>query len=249
MAEVIEVTGLVIASGPIGEYDKRVVLLTKELGKISAFARGARKPGSPLMAACESFAFGTFVIYPGRSSYTIEKASINNYFRELATDLQGAYYGYYFLELADYYARENENEGEMLSLLYYSLRALLDKRIPNKLVRYVYELKQLVINGQYPEFFCCTNCGQTQNLTGFSILSNGVVCEQCKNQKGVMPISPATLYTLQYVVTTKSDRLFSFTVKDEVLSELSAVMHRCMDAYVDRKMKSLDMLAAVEDFS
>ena len=82
MAEVIEVMGLVIASGPIGEYDKRVVLLTKELGKISAFARGARKPGSPLMAACESFAFGTFVIYPGRSSYTIEKAAINNYFRE-----------------------------------------------------------------------------------------------------------------------------------------------------------------------
>ena len=153
MAELIEVMGLVIASGPIGEYDKRVVLLTKELGKISAFARGARKSGSSLMAACNSFAFGTFMIYPGRNSYTIEKASINNYFRELASDLQGAYYGYYFLELADYYARENENEGEMLSLLYYSLRALLDNRIPNKLVRHVYELKQLVVNGQYPEFF------------------------------------------------------------------------------------------------
>lgn len=247
MAELIEVTGMVIASGPIGEYDKRVVLLTKELGKISAFARGARRPGNALMAACDSFAFGTFCIYPGRSSYTVEKAEIKNYFRELAADLTVAYYGYYFLELADYYARENENESGMLSLLYYTLRALLDRRIPNKLVRCVYELKQLVINGQYPEFFCCADCGLTQNLTGFSILSNGVVCEHCMGQKGVVPISPATLYTLQYVVTTKSDRLYSFTVKDEVLSELSDVLRRCMEAYVDKKMKSLEVLETVAE--
>ena len=104
MAEVIEVTGMVIASGPVGEYDKRVVLLTRELGKISAFARGARKPGNALMAACESFAFGTFFIYPGRNSYTVEKAAIKTYFRELADDLVGACYGYYFLEFADYFA-------------------------------------------------------------------------------------------------------------------------------------------------
>lgn len=249
MAELVEVTGMVIASGSIGEYDKRVVLLTKELGKISAFARGARKPGNALMAACDSFAFGTFYIYPGRNSYTVEKAVIKNYFRELACDLQGAYYGYYFLELADYFSRENEDGTEMLSLLYYTLRALLDQRIPDKLVRYVYELKQLVVNGQYPEFFCCTGCGLTQNLTGFSIMSNGVVCGHCRGQKGIVELSPATLYTLQYVVTTKSDRLYSFTVKDEVLAELGAVMRRCMDAYVDKKMKSLEILGTVVDLA
>lgn len=246
MAELIEVTGIVIASAPVGEYDKRVVLLTRELGKISAFARGARKPGNRLMAACESFALGTFAIYPGKSSYTVEKADISSYFRELSADIKSAYYGYYFLELADYYARENENCGAMVSLLYHSLRALMDSRIDDRLVRVVYELKQLTINGQYPNFFECTHCKSSEGLAGFSIMSNGAVCGGCVNQKGVIMLSPAAIYTLQFVVRTPIEKLYSFTVTDEVLSELVRVMRICMEAYVDRKMKSLEILASVE---
>ncbi len=246
MAEVIEVTGMVIASGPVGEYDKRVVLLTRELGKISAFARGARKPGNALMAACESFAFGTFFIYSGRNSYTVEKAAIKTYFRELADDLVGACYGYYFLEFADYFARENEDEMAMLNLIYHSLRALLDKRIPDKLVRAVYELKQLVINGEYPEFFCCTSCGAAEDIEGFSISSNGVLCHSCLRKKDTIRILPATLYTLQFIVATPCEKLYSFTVKDEVLAELMEVMRCCILKYLDKRMKSLDMLELVD---
>ncbi len=242
MAELIEVTGMVLAATPMGEYDKRVVLLTKELGKISAFAKGARRPGNHLMAAASSFAFGKFILYPGRNSYTVEKAEIKDYFREMATDIEKAYYGYYFCELADYYARENENDNEMLQLIYYAFKALIDDRIPNQLVRAVYELKMLVINGQYPEFFACANCGSTERLAGFSMLGNGLVCQECLNLKGVYRVSPSTVYTLQFVVATEIKRLFSFTVTDEVLMEIKEILGRCMEAYVDRPMKSLDIL-------
>lgn len=50
-------------------------------------------------------------------------------------DFEGAYYGMYFLELADYCTRENNNEREVLKLLYQSLRALTVKSIPRRLVR------------------------------------------------------------------------------------------------------------------
>ena len=66
MIETVTVIGMVISSMAISEYDKRLVLLTKELGKITAFARGARKTTSQFLAGSQPMAFGEFTLYRGR---------------------------------------------------------------------------------------------------------------------------------------------------------------------------------------
>ncbi len=151
MRELIDLTGMVLRSTSVGEYDRRLVLLTRERGKITAFARGAKKPGSRLMGPSRPFAFGTFRLSEGRDAYSLRDARISRYFDELAADVEGACYGQYFLEFGDYYSRENLDGSELLLLLYQSLRALLRPELPDGLVRRVFELKAMVIGGEYTQ--------------------------------------------------------------------------------------------------
>ena len=107
MRETVTLTGMVLLSAPSGDFDRRLVLLTRERGKITAFSHGARKPGNPLMAASRPFCFGNFNLYEGRNAYNLQSAQITNYFDGLSTDMEAACYGSYFLETAAYFAQEN----------------------------------------------------------------------------------------------------------------------------------------------
>ena len=148
MREQVSAAGMVLKASPVGEYDRRLVILTREFGKITAFARGARRPGNSLMAVSNPFVFGKFLLYEGRDAYTLAGAEVKNYFIEIAGDVEAACYGSYFLEFADYYGMEAE---ETLKLLYQSMRALLSEKLPNRLVKAVFELKLMEINGEYFE--------------------------------------------------------------------------------------------------
>ena len=239
----IVLTGMVLSTMPVGEYDRRVVILTKEQGRISAFARGARRPNSPLVGALNPFSFGEFTVYAGRSSYTVQAASISNYFEGLREDIIGAYYGFYFLEFADYYTKEANDESEMLKLLYQTLRALLNPHIPDRLVRCIFELKALTVNGQAPQVFQCVVCGDKERPAVFSAVKGGLVCGACRRDViDGMLLDNSTLYSMQYIESSSIGKLYTFTVTDKVLAEMEKVMGRLMEVYVGKKFKSLEIL-------
>ena len=149
--ELISATGMVLSASPVGDYDKRLVILTKERGKITCFARGAKRASSQLRAPSRPFVFGVFTMSEGRDAYNLYGAEVENYFEELSKDMECACYASYFAEFAGYYGRENVDESENIRLLYQSYRALLKPGIPNKLVRRIFELRLMTIEGEYRE--------------------------------------------------------------------------------------------------
>ncbi len=212
MQEFVFLTGMVIKQSPSGESNRRVVLLTKERGKVVAFARGARKQGSRLAACTNTFAFGTFKCYPGKEAYSLEDAEIKNYFEELMSDYEGAYYGMYFAEIADYYARENNDEKELLKLLYQSLRALTVPALSKPLVRAIFECKAIAVNGEYP--------GAPQG-------------------RG---LSDSAMYALNYIGESSIEKLYTFTVTEEVLLEILKIAEEYCAKYMKHSFKSLEII-------
>ena len=212
MQGITEITGMVLKAEPMNDFDRRVVFLTKERGKISAFARGARKQNSKLLAATNPFCFGTFKLYEGTTSYNVMEAEVTNYFEGLRGDYEGAFYGMYFLEVMDYYTRENNDEKEMLKLLYQSLRALMHEGLSNVLVRYIFEMKAMVINGEFP----------------------GMPAEGKWEE--------STRYAVSYIAGSGIEKLYTFTVTPPVLQELKQIADTYRARFVDRSFKSLEIV-------
>ncbi len=243
MSGPVTVNGVVLLTAPVGEYDKRVVLLTRERGKITAFARGARKSTSALLAAANPFVFAAFQVYEGRSAYSLVAADVSHHFTELAREQPGVYYGFYFLEFLDYYGREGVDGADMVNLLYVALRGLENLKIPDRLVRRVFELKLMALNGEYPQVFACVRCGKKESPWLFSLQKSGVLCADCcGGDDAGIPISDSLLYTMQYVIASPIGKLYSFTVTDAVLREFEQLMDRYLDVYTDKKFKSLEIL-------
>lgn len=235
--------GIVLSAMPVGDYDKRLSILTKERGKISAFARGARRPKSQLLATANPFAYGSFEAYQGRDSYTIHRADIDSYFTEITNDYEKVWLGYYFLEMADYFATENTDEAEWLALLLSTLKAMTQGKVETDLIRLVYEFKTFVLNGDYPDVFSCVMCGNKEELDFFSLEKRGCICAKHSEEKSAFPISSPALYTLQFIAATPPSKLFTFRLKDSVMEEVSYIISSYRRRYIAHSFKSEEFLA------
>lgn len=216
MSALVPMTGIVLSSQPIGEYDRRLVILTKERGKIAVFARGVRRPTSCLLGATRNFAFGTFLVYEGRTSYNLQSADIKNYFEDVFTDYDITMYACYFAELADYYGREGIGAKDDINLLYAALSALTDERLDMRIIRSVYEIRLVSGAGECPPL------------------------EEIFSDPERLPVGAIKAYN--YSLTAPLERVFKFTLSEETIPGLSQIGYRIIDHAVDKKLKTKEML-------
>ena len=221
MADEIEVSGVVVSCMPIGEYDKRVVIITAELGRIHAFARGARRTNSKLLAGTDPLTFGKFKIISGKNAYTLLEVQIVNYFDELKMDIDRVYYGFYFLELASYFSRENIGEKNLINLIYMAFKALeakVDKLTP-EFIKAIFEWKIFEIEGIMPS------------------IDGGVLLGK--------KLKPSTTYAIKMIAVTDITKLFSFDLEAESKMEFIKLAEEYRDLNTDIQFKSLEMIREV----
>lgn len=168
---------------------------------------------------------------------------ITNYFEDMRKDMESVYYGLYFCEYADYFTRENMDATHALKLLYISLRALTVPSIPKKLIRRIFELKMLCINGWAPEIFTCANCKKEEEISYYLLEQGVALCSGCRKVvEKAMYLNGSTVFTIQYIITAPIEKLFTFVVKDDILKELIKFVDGYQRAYIEKHMKSLDLL-------
>lgn len=242
----IVLTGIVLYTTQTNEYDKRLVVLTSERGKVTIFANGARRPNSPYRAASQSFVMGKFTVLEGRDSYRLIKVDVSEYFSEISLDMQKLCYASYFCEFMSYYTREGDSCNNNLNLLYVTLKSLVQDNMDLQLIRYVYEIKLMDIEGQGIHAYSCVKCNKKDNLLFISSVAGGLICEKCVGiAKKVKKISPTAIYTIQYVLSAPLTKLYSFRLDKKALEELSQIVDDFRNEYVEKNFKSMEILESL----
>lgn len=246
MRDEIILNGIVLSSTLFGEYDRRLVILTKERGKITAFAKGVRRSTSQLISKSQIFVMGAFTLYEGREAYTLVNADVKEYFHELTFDMDKYCYGSYFCEMMAYFTKEGENAADYLNLLFVSLNALKKSLVPVRLIRCVYELKIMDVFGQGLQSFYCPVCGNDKLTNIFDPLSGGILCENCERKaKRKIVISDDVRYVLQYINSAPFGKMYNFNVTDAVLHELEDISKEFLRVYVDKDFNSAQIIESL----
>lgn len=248
MGDVIEVTGMVLMASPIKEYDKRIELLTKERGRISAFVQGARRLNSPLSASAIPFTFGIYQLYEGRNSYNVQSVQIKTYFDKMAQDFDGLCYASYFAEMAQFFTRENVEAPQELLLLYVTCKAITKGMISLPLVRSIYEMRLMQVEGEALELFRCLKCGREDAGREVYLSKGGILCSDCaakipqQHREKPVILSGDALYALQFILSAPLEKLYSFRVSGEVEQELASFMKQYLKRYLHHEFRSFIFL-------
>ena len=247
MPDKLVTRGLVLRATETKEADYILTVLTAEHGRLPVIARGARRRGSRLAAACQHLAFSELVLYRRGNWHYLDEGATITLFGGLRADLEKLSLASYFAEMTEAVTSEDLPAGEVLSLLLNALYALDTLDRPAELVRAAFELRLLSLAGYEPLLAGCAVCGKIEPVEPVFDAAQGVVlCGKCAGPVGGLPLDAGALAAMRHVVGAPMKRLLSFTLTPPSDKLLSAACETFAAVQLDRRFKTLDFYKSIQ---
>jgi DNA repair protein RecO (recombination protein O) len=228
----------------LGETDRIVTLFTRNRGKLSAVAKGARGPKSRLSGVTEPFTYFNALLAQGQNLDVLTQAEVQNAFVGIRKDLPRVGFASYFVEVVDAGVEERQPSPELWDLLVAALSTLETASTPDVLAR-SFELHAMRILGFEPQVDHCVADGGPVDLpgAGFHPLRGGMLCPRCaRGAAGLVAVRPQTLDAIRELTHLPLVSAAGSSLEPAVRSEI----HRCLVPYVrhhlEAPMRSLQFL-------
>jgi DNA repair protein RecO (recombination protein O) len=180
-----KLSAVVLRTVDYGEADRVVTLLSRERGKLVAFARGARASRRRFGGGLEPFTLLAAELAErggGDAMARLDSISVERAFHNVRGDLARIGCAAYAVELAGALVRDHEPHPPLFELLVGYL-GRLDAAPARPAELRVFELGALEAAGFQPRLDGCARCGQEagQGERGapFSPADGGLLCERC----------------------------------------------------------------------
>jgi DNA repair protein RecO (recombination protein O) len=194
-SRVYKAEALVLKRISVGETDRILTLFTREHGKLSAIAKGARRELSRLGAVTEPLTYSRVLLAVGQNLDVLTQGEIRESFPAIRSDLTRISYASYFTELVNATLEERQPHAELFDLLLCTFYILQRAEMPDLAAR-MFELQALRLLGYAPELRqCVRDKAPLQGAgLGFNASRGGALCRRCADETpGTLPMSGAAL--------------------------------------------------------
>lgn len=234
--------GLIIKEINTGDADRFVTVLTRDMGIIRAFVRGARSIKSRSLSATQLLGYSRLSVFMSRDTYVIDEAEPIEVFFGIRGDLTRTSLAMYFCELISELAPEGNDAQEILSLALNTLYKLSNNKLPTHQLKAIFEMRMLSLTGYMPNLIGCTECGKyTDETMFFDVEHSQLYCSSCRPSHHTFELSLGVVTALRHICLSDPEKVFSFTLSAAGLKSLSEISEIYLLVRTQRKYKSLDL--------
>ena len=244
---VIKTKGIVIASANSSDNDKVLTILTPDLGKISAFYKGAKKSKTASLNSSEYLSFSDLVLYKSpNDNYSINNAETIEVFFNLRVDIDKLNYATAISKMVYDVTEENIPSYDILQLFLNTLYVISETDKNLDLVFSVFQIRLLAILGFLPQIDRCINCDEPMveemEEFYFSIKDDGVKCKTCqKLDKSIIRLSKASFSAIVYALSCDAKKLYSFELPQDDIDELKVFTKLYTTQKLDKEYNVIKM--------